>query len=164
MLWIGVGMQRQTDRRSVPPSCNLGHVTPDRQVTRAMAKPSITPGSLGSKRRRERIAETYLQGWVKGLQMEEKSSGWKEIQLPGPYLAGPAGRQGWRAHPNAAGSGRQPHVYSSPGKAPLPSETGPSASIEWMLLDLGSGSAGSPSAPHPSGLTERWYRPRASSA
>lgn len=129
-------MQRKTDRRSVPPLCNRGHVTPDRKITRAMAKPSITPSSLGPKRRRLRIAETYLQGWVKGLQREAKSSGWKEIQLPGPYLAGLAGRQGWRGHPNAAGSGKQPHVYSSPGKALLPSVMGPSASTEWMLLDL----------------------------
>lgn len=53
------------------------------------------------------------------------------------------------AHPSAAGSGRQPLVCSSLGKAPLPSAMAPSASKDPMLLDLRAGRARTPQAPSP---------------
>lgn len=137
------------------------------KATGATANPCVTHGGLGPNRRGERITEIYLQGWVEGLEWEAESSDSKETQLPGPYLPGPAGRQDWRAHPNAAGSGRRPPACSSPGKAPLPSAMAPSASKDLMPLDLGAGRAGS--APsylthqgYPRDVTERG-RPRESS-
>lgn len=124
------------------------------KATGAMANPCVTHGGLGPNRRGERITEIYLQGWVGGLERKAGSSGSKETQFPGSYLPGPAERQDWRAHPNTAGSGRQPPVCNSPGKAPLPSAMAPSASKDPMPLDLGAGRACFPPAPSPIRVTQ----------